>query len=127
MSTGHEAFLSYDELNYSLLLLSIDNNDIGTITVTLEAYLVNYPGVKRSTTFTVEVTECEVLSLQGIATPNQLYKVNEAPLVFQLSEVIQVPECDAQVNYLVEVATDVTGTSFDPLPSWMTQTSPTTL
>ena len=70
VSTCHEDFLSYNDLTQDLTLLSVSNNDIGSITVTIEAFLESYPSVRRSTTLTVEVTECEVLSLQAVPTAN---------------------------------------------------------
>ena len=43
MSTGHEKFLSYNEVSHILTLLSTNEDDVGSKEVTIEAYLVDYP------------------------------------------------------------------------------------
>ena len=68
-STGHENFLTYDELSHSLTLLSRNVDDVGTRDVTMEAYLVDYPtALPRSSTFKVTIAICEVLSLLPVST-----------------------------------------------------------
>ena len=63
-SYGHEKFLSYNELNQTLILYSTDDKDVSETKVTIEAFFVDYPDLEtKFTTFTVTVTTCEVLSL----------------------------------------------------------------
>jgi hypothetical protein len=71
-----------------LTLASSDQNDIGSVTVTIEAYLEDYPVVREATTFLATITECEVLELQNDVTENQIYELNAAALVFEISEFI---------------------------------------
>jgi hypothetical protein len=66
-SSGHENFLAYNDLRRELTLLSSNKRDQGELTVTLEAYLVDYEEVKVSTTFKTVVNECKVVALNSVA------------------------------------------------------------
>ena len=60
MSTGHANFLEYNALTNTLSIYSVNDNDIGSVDVTVEAYLEKYPNVKETFTFKATVTTCEV-------------------------------------------------------------------
>lgn len=73
---------------------------------------MDYPAVTQSSTFTVTVTPCEVVSLQPVVTADQVYEVNSASsLVFTVEEFIQLPACNSQINYGFAISANA-GSSF---------------
>ena len=84
-SVGHEDFLSYNEIKKQLVLQSNDKQDEGQLTVTIEAYLVDYVTVKASVTFVTTITACEVTELlQPEMNPNLFYEVSSEEYDFTL-------------------------------------------
>ena len=71
--------------------------------VTMEAFLENYPDVQESFTFKATVFKCKVISLKPVPTGDQIYRLNEVPLVFSLEEFIQVPDCQEELAYNIEL------------------------
>jgi len=118
-SSGHESFLGYNPSLMLLTLLSTNKNDVGSVRVTIEAYLSEYPSVVTSTTFTATITACSVASLQPTTTPDQRYDVNNPATTFTINPFTQVPNCESPVTYQVFMSSD--NLNFSGLPPWITR------
>ena len=102
MSTGHENFLSYNEVSHILTLLSTNEDDVGSKEVTIEAYLVDYPEAQTTkSTFTVTITTCQVMSLLPVQLQKQAYGISQAPHIFEYLPFNYDPKCEAGVTYQV--------------------------
>ena len=67
------------------MLQSNDKQDEGQLTVTIEAYLVDYVTVKASVTFVTTITACEVTELlKPEMNPNLFYEVSSEEYDFTL-------------------------------------------
>ena len=59
---------------------------MGELTVTIEAYLVDYPSVKVSTTFQTSITACRVKEILAVTTPDIIYELGGTQNVFSIQE-----------------------------------------
>ena len=104
LSSGHENIVQYNLSDNSLTISTDNKDDIGEVEVTMEAFLENYPDVKESFTFKATVVKCKVISLKPVPTSDKTYQVMESPLIFSLEKFIQVPDCQEELAYDIELS-----------------------
>lgn len=119
VSAGHENFLSYNEQSYSLTLLSVDEDDVGSTEITLEAYLVDYPEVSTRASFYATVTTCRIVELVPPEVPKQVYEIDNEAQTFSFDMFIKVPKCEVAVVYSAQLSPRNESGPFTDLPTWL--------
>lgn len=86
----------------------------------MEAFLVNYPVVKKEVKFTITITQCIVTSLDAKKTSSRKYDVSKPADIdnFTIVAFTQTPACSSEISYDIKLV-DADSGAKKPLPEFI--------
>ena len=125
-SSYYDQFLDLDPSTevLTLGLPATALTDVGSYTIEITMWLVSYPTVTTTTTFTAYVTDCVVTALTTTPVVAQNYDVFTPQIQFAFVEFDQTPACAYSLDYTFWVK-DISTGAYSSLPSFITESTKT--